>query len=278
VTDLHHYLAIAHQALDIAAPMLRQATPGHETVKDERDYATETDYAVERRLRRFLIEAAPHIGFLGEEEGWTGDRDRYWVLDPIDGTANFTHRLPLCAISLALIDGDHPMVGAVDLPYLAARYGAVRRAGAVCNGHPISASRTSSLGRALVAIGDYATGHDSAAKNAQRLALTAALAANAERLRMLGTAATDLVWVAHGRLDASVTLSNKPWDTAAGALIASEAGARVLDLDGSPHTTGSRATIATAPDLAGPLLALLATALDADQADGWPRQPPHPLD
>jgi hypothetical protein len=94
---------------------------------------------------------------------------------------------------------------------------------------------TTSLRDAIVAIGDYAVGHRADRQNELRLAATIQLTPRVHRIRMLGTAALDLAWVADGRLDASITLDNNPWDTLAGVLLAREAGARVVDADGSPH-------------------------------------------
>ena len=101
---------------------------------------------------------------------------------------------------------------------------------------------------------DYATGSEAASRNQIRLRITTVLAARAQRVRMLGSAAIDLAWVASGKLDASVMLSNKPWDTAAGVLIAREAGARVTDLGGRNHDLTSTATIAAAPGISDHLL------------------------
>ena len=110
-----------------------------------------------------------------------------------------------------------------------------------------------------MAIGDYAVGEGADRKNRVRLALTRRLAEQSQRVRMLGTAAIDLAWVAAGKLDASLTLSNKPWDMAAGALLVQEAGGRVLDRDGTDYTASSTATLAATPALADELRALLAT-------------------
>ncbi len=90
-----------------------------------------------------------------------------------------------------------------------------------------------------------------------RFGLLQSLVPRVERIRMLGSAAIDLAWVAAGRLDASVMLANKPWDVAAGVIIAREAGAEVLDLDGAQHSTGASATISAGPDLAGLLIKVL---------------------
>jgi myo-inositol-1(or 4)-monophosphatase len=108
-----------------------------------------------------------------------------------------------------------------------------------------------------VSLGDFAVGPKADQRNQRRHLIMQHLAAQAERIRMLGSAAIDLAWVAAGRLDASVMLANKPWDVAAGVIIAREAGAHVLDLDGSPHTPDSLATISTTPGVESELVELL---------------------
>lgn len=112
-------------------------------------------------------------------------------------------------------------------PLLGQRYHAIAADGAYADQARLSASRTGQLRDAVVAVGDYATGPRADRKNEQRLALTVQLAPRVHRLRMLGTAALDLAWVAAGRLDASITLTDKPWDTAAGVLLVREAGGAV---------------------------------------------------
>ncbi|MEZ5411212.1 MAG: inositol monophosphatase family protein [Acidimicrobiales bacterium] len=254
-------LPAALEAVDLAVQLFTTSAAGELTAKGERDYASEVDYAIEDRVRSFLHTRTPDIGFLGEEDGASGpSSDLYWVLDPIDGTVNYTHAIPLCGVSLALIAGNQPQLGVIDHPYLAARYTAVRDHGASRNGETIHVSDVDHLADALVAIGDYAVGEDAGAKNASRLQITAALAPRALRIRMFGASVVDLAWLAEGHTDASVALSNKAWDMAAGVIIASEAGARVSDLDGSPHSTESEATIAANPRLHPALLDVLHAA------------------
>jgi myo-inositol-1(or 4)-monophosphatase len=236
--------------------------PGPLTAKGDRDMASDLDFAVERAVRAHLCERTPGVAILGEEEGVSGDPDSelLWALDPIDGTANLVHGMPLTGVSLGLLYERRPVLGVIDLPFLDARYWAVEHAGAYVGDRRIAASRTTSLREAMVAIGDYAVGVGADEKNHLRLALTEHLAGRAQRVRMLGSAAIDLAWVAEGRLDASMTMSNQPWDTAAGVVIAREAGAVVIDRDGSDHTSSSVATIAVAPGVAEELLALVAWA------------------
>lgn len=107
----------------------------------------------------------------------------------------------------------------------------------------------------------YAVGERAVERNVERLRITARLAAAALRVRMFGSAAVDLAWVADGRLGASVMLANKPWDTAAGVLLAREAGALVVDRNGDHHTPGSRSTVAVAvaPGIRDELLDVIAS-------------------
>ncbi|MEO3854620.1 inositol monophosphatase family protein [Acrocarpospora sp. B8E8] len=185
----------------------------------------------------FPPRAPAEIGFLGKEEGITGNRNGLmWELDPIDGTANFTHSIPLFAISLGLIDDNRAVLGVIDLPFLGSPYSAAEGAGATCDGEPIHASATDTLNAAIVSIGDYAVGADAEQKNRLRIPLNHQLATRVQRVRMFGSAAIDLAWVAAGKSDACIMLlSNNPWDTAAGVIIAREAGAHILDIDGSPQ-------------------------------------------
>jgi myo-inositol-1(or 4)-monophosphatase len=101
-----------------------------------------------------------------------------------------------------------------------------------------------------VSIGGYAVGEEAATKNAKRLRLTAILAEQVERVRMFGTAALGLAWVAEGRTDGTITLANKPWDTSAGTLIARESGAIVMGKSGTRHDFSSTETIAVDPGIA----------------------------
>jgi myo-inositol-1(or 4)-monophosphatase len=260
--DPRSLLPVALRAADIASDLIRTRRPASVTEKSDRDLVSDVDVAIERAVRGYLHDATPDTGFLGEEEGQSGDPGTgwLWTLDPIDGTSNYAHGLPLCAISLALLRDGRPVVAVIDAPFLGERYHAVEGQGAYAGERLLKASATSRLRDAMVAIGDYATGDGADRKNELRLAATIQLTPRVHRIRMLGTAAVDLAWVADGRLDASVTLGNKPWDTSAGVLIAREAGAAVTDANGRPHDLNSAATIAAAPALISQLIPLIQAA------------------
>jgi myo-inositol-1(or 4)-monophosphatase len=260
--DQRHYLAVARRAAAEAAEVIRTHKPGRPTEKGDRDPVSEVDLAVERFVRDFLQNKTPEIGFLGEEEGGNStSHELLWMLDPIDGTVNFLHGLPLCAVSLSLCDRDTVVVAVINLPFIGTQYTALLGQGAFSDDKPLHVSQTSTLADALISIDQYAFGEDAERKNRLRLRLTERLAHDAQRVRMLGASAIDLAWTAEGRLDACIMLGNKPWDTSAGVLIAREAGARVLDDDGSQHSQQSRSTIAVTPGLEAELMAAIQAAL-----------------
>ncbi|MGA8112430.1 MAG: inositol monophosphatase [Actinocatenispora sp.] len=272
--NLAELLPVAREAADLGARHIRTHPPGRLTAKGDRDMASEVDYAVERALRRLLAERTPQIGFLGEEDGGSDlGRDATWVLDPLDGTANFVRGLPLCAVSLGLAYQGRAVLGVVALPYLDRTYWGGEGLGAWQDGRPAAPSAVTSLPEAMVALGDYGVGPGVAARNGVQLALTGALAGSAQRVRMLGSAAIDLVSVASGALDACIAFSNKPWDMMAGVAIARAAGASVVDADGTPHTFDSAATIAAPPGLVDQVLAAIAAARAGGSGTARPAPP-----
>jgi myo-inositol-1(or 4)-monophosphatase len=258
LTDGTGLLAAAWRAMDTAADMARTREPVVSRAKGDRDMVTNLDIEIERAVRASLAKDAPHVAFLGEEESQAGGTSELtWALDPIDGTANLVHGLPLFAVSLALVRDDSPILGIIDLPMLGRCYSAVKNQGARLNGEPVHVSGASDLADAMVIVGDYAVGDGAAGKNELRLAVTGQLARQVLRVRMLGSAAIDLAWLAEGKTDACITIGGHPWDIAAGVIIATEAGAQVTDLDGSPHTLRSSATIAAPPGLIAKIVRLI---------------------
>ena len=128
--DQRHYLAIARRAAVEAAELIRTHAPGRLTEKGDRDPASEVDLAVERFVRDFLHNKAPEVGFLGEEEGGNSTgHELLWMLDPIDGTVNFLHGFPLCAVSLSLCDANAVVAAVINLPFLGSQYTALLEGG-----------------------------------------------------------------------------------------------------------------------------------------------------
>jgi myo-inositol-1(or 4)-monophosphatase len=113
---------------------------------------------------------------------------------------------------------------------------------------------TEELRSATVTVGDYAVGEEADTKNQARLAVNGRLAQRALRVRMFGSAAIDLAWLAHGRADAAIIFGGKPWDLAAGVILVREAGGIVIEAMGAKHTLSSASAIAASPQLAGQVL------------------------
>ena len=257
-------LLAAEHAVDVGARILRQGRShiGALIAKGDRDFATDVDLQIESAIKISLANAAPSISFLGEEGGGEEERGQArWVLDPIDGTINFAKGSLLCAISLSLVVAGQPVLGIVDAPLLGERFIARQGAGAYLDGTPISVTEVSSLSEAIVGLSDFKVGVGSEEENRVHLAALARLARESLRVRMHGSAALDLAWLAAGRLNATVMLSNLPWDVTAGLLLVREAGGLVFDYDGSPHDAQSRYTIASAQRLVEPVRSIVSEAM-----------------
>jgi myo-inositol-1(or 4)-monophosphatase len=251
-------MAVACQAMDIARKIIQGHQPEVVSAKGDRDMVSDIDVQIEHAVRDYLQEQHPDIGFLGEEEGSRpGKHGLQWVLDPIDGTANFVKGIPLYSISLALVSHQEPVLGIIDIPAHGSRYSAALQQGAYHDKTRIHVRPTGKLNEAIITVGDYAVGSNAGARNQIRLAVTSQLAHKALRVRMLGSAAIDLAWLAHGRTDAAIIFGNKPWDTAAGVILVREAGGSVVDLDGYTHTLHSASTVAASPLLLEQALSLI---------------------
>ena len=201
------------------------------------DLVTDVDVAVEDSLKKSLGRILPGADFLAEESaGETELKDGpTWIVDPLDGTTNFAHRIPFVAVSVGLWHGGAVRMGIVHLPVLGEMYWAAQDQGAFLNGEEISVTDTRDLVQALVATGfpytiktdvDQVLGY-------MRRALMAT-----RGVRRCGSAATDLAFTAAGRFDAFFEIGLKPWDTAAGACLIREAGGMVSTMDGQDYLPG----------------------------------------
>jgi myo-inositol-1(or 4)-monophosphatase len=260
--ELSSLLFAAEQAVDRAASAMTRGRAHVRALIDKGDYgfATVVDVEIERLVRGFLREHAPEIPFLGEEGG--GDEllsDELWILDPIDGTANYADSSPLCAISLALLRRGRPALAVVDAPLLGERFVAIEGAGAFLNGARIQVARTE-VGDPLVALSDFAFGHKHLETNQLRFAVIEELVRRSMRLRIHGSVALDLAWLAAGRMSGTMALSNLPWDVSAGVLLVREAGGMVFDATGEAHGPNSHSTLASVPALQQTLVSVITEA------------------
>jgi myo-inositol-1(or 4)-monophosphatase len=193
-------------------------------LKGRNDLVSYVDKEAEKRLMNALSEALPEAGFINEESG-TRKAERYhWIIDPLDGTTNYIHGLPIYAVSVALTDSNDILLGCVYDPEHDELFFAQKGKGAFLNGTPISVSKTPMLKDALIATGfPYSYfNHIDAYLGALKEVLL-----KSRGIRRPGAAAIDLVWTACGRFDAFYESWLNPWDVAAGILIVREAGGYV---------------------------------------------------
>ncbi|MCW2612953.1 MAG: monophosphatase [Actinomycetota bacterium] len=233
------------------------------------DFATDADLAIERLVAEQLTRRTG-IGVHGEEHGGPPAAEgAMWILDPVDGTANYTRGIPLTGINLALLVDGCPALGLSWLPLLDQRYTAVEGGPLRCNGTELAPLRPGPLADVVVGFGNPHKSGPGKGRfpTAYRLALLEAIARRSLRVRVLGSTAVDLAWVASGMLGAAVCFGNHPWDTAPGARLIRSAGGIVTDLGGTPHGFDSRSVLAGAPGVHGEMLEVLAAVGDpADYA------------
>jgi len=211
------------------------------------DLVTEWDTRIERLIDRELAARAPGVPILGEElgrspgmpEGSAGER---WVVDPVDGTVNFAHGLPIFGISIAFERDGVPEAGVVVAPVLGWTFAAALGHGATRNGAPIRVSSTATLDRAMLVTGFPYDLRESPRNNFSEWNH---MQLRAGACRRLGSASLDLCFVAVGWMDGYWEMKLKPWDLSAGAIIVREAGGRVTAWDGGPFVSASGEVVAS---------------------------------
>lgn len=238
--------------------------PSRVTHKGAIDLVTDTDLAVEAFLKEGLARLLPGAAFLAEESsapvGPAVDSGPCWIIDPVDGTTNFVHRLSQVSTSVALWADGAVQLGVVNGPMLGPEgecFSALRDGGAFLNGWRVAVSRAEALTDALACTGfPYELeGRLELVLERLRRVLPAT-----QGMRRLGSAALDLAFVASGRLDVFYEDWLKPWDLAAGWLLVEEAGGCVSGLDGAPFRFGD-ALLATNGTLHPAMVELLGPTL-----------------
>lgn len=193
------------------------------------DLVTQTDLAVEALLVDLLPRLLPGSSVLAEESHQTLEPgDQTWIIDPVDGTTNYAHGLPMVAVSVGLWKDGRVEEGVVHVPMLGETFWAVRGGGAFLNDEPITVSTEGELQKSLIATGfpySFAEEIDAVSARFRRVLLAS------QGIRRMGSAAIDLAYTACGRFEGYYETGLKPWDTAAGWLLVEEAGGRVS----SPH-------------------------------------------
>ncbi|HEY6912790.1 MAG TPA: inositol monophosphatase family protein [Myxococcales bacterium] len=225
------------------------------------DLVTDADKASEESVLRVLRDRAPGARILAEESGASGEGEISFIVDPLDGTTNYAHGVPLFTCTVAAEENGVPVAGCTVDPlreesFFAARgKGAVLRRGFVERGLRVSLTRE--VVDALVCTGFPYGDRD---KLPQMLAAFGKFTELARGTRRLGSAALDLAYVAAGRLDGFWETGLRPWDVAAGQLLVEEAGGAVTRFDGSPHRLAGGEIVAAPPGLHEKMLQILTSA------------------
>jgi myo-inositol-1(or 4)-monophosphatase len=231
-------LNIAVRAARRAGDIIVRAIPRLESVevrsKGRNDYVTEVDRAAEADIIETIRRLHPDHAFLAEESGASAhSSDVVWIIDPLDGTTNFMHGFPTFAVSIAAQVRGRLEAAVVFDPMRQELFTAARGEGAQCEGRKIRVSKQATLEGALIATG-FPFRADSPWID-EYLAMLKAVMIKAAGLRRPGSAALDLAYVAAGRVDGFWEMGLKPWDTAAGTLLISEAGGRIGTLKGDDY-------------------------------------------
>jgi myo-inositol-1(or 4)-monophosphatase len=246
-------IAAAYKAAEILRSRFGNISRIHK--KDAVEIVTEADTESEKEIISAIQARFPEHSILSEEAGPIGDNSEFkWVIDPLDGTVNFAHQVPIFCISIALTYQDDIVLGVVLNPVDGQLYTALRGQGAHLNGRPIQVSKATAVSDSLLVTGfpyhileifePIITRYGNCLKASQAV-------------RRLGSAALDICYVACGRFEGFWEQCLKPWDTAAGALIASEAGANVTTFSNQPYRLGDQEILVTNGHIHDEMLGLL---------------------
>lgn len=192
---------------------------------------TDADHASEEALIAFIRSRHPGHAILAEESGRTEGAEYQWIIDPLDGTTNYAHRIPHFCVSVAVRGEAGVLAGAVFDPLRNEMFSAAKGMGAHLNGAPIRTSDATDIGRSVLFTGFP---YDIRESPEVPLGLFNRLIRRAQGIRRMGAAALDLAYVASGRVEGFFEFGLKPWDIAAGALLVWEAGGQMGLIDSSP--------------------------------------------
>lgn len=245
--QLKIFLDVATESVLAAGAVLKDRWGKFNNVREkgrQGDLVTEADKLAEAEVLKVLERHLPDHQILAEESGSLGNANsKYlWAIDPLDGTTNYAHGLPLVATSVGLMIDGVPAVGAVYNPFSDELFRAAEGLGATCNRIPIQVSETAELSKSLLITG---FAYDRRETTDNNYAEFCHLTHLTQGVRRLGCASMDLAAVACGRLDGYWERGIQPWDMAAGIVILREAGGKVTAYDGTPLDIGSGRILAT---------------------------------
>ena len=219
------------------------------------DLVSYVDKNAEKQLVRNLVKLIPEAGFITEEETLNTTGAVFnWIIDPLDGTTNFIHGLPTYAISIALYEDGQPVIGVVYEINRGEMFSTYKGGGAYLNNKEISVSKRTALSETLIGTGFPYYQFD---KQEAYMQLLSEMMRSCHGLRRIGSAATDLAYVACGRFDGFFEYNLNSWDVAAGAYLVQQAGGNILNFSGGTEFIQQREILATNGHIDGELLAIM---------------------
>jgi myo-inositol-1(or 4)-monophosphatase len=219
------------------------------------DLFTQADLDSEQTIIKTIRKKFPDHGFISEEAGRTFDKKAaQWIIDPLDGTINYVHGIALFTVSIAFSLNNEIKIGVVFNPFSVELFTAVKGHGAQLNGQPIKVSSTKSIAKCILATGFPYNFKTSLEPIIQRFQQCLSVC---QGIRQLGSAALDLCYVACGRFDGFWEQNLSPWDTAAGSLIAHEAGAKITNFSNQPYNLDEKEILASNGHIHEELISLL---------------------
>lgn len=251
------FLAVAREAAEAAGRMLRAGLVKAKEIryKGRVDLVTNFDRLAQDLIIGRISSAYPRHAFLAEEGPPPGGSSEFlWVIDPLDGTTNFAHGLPVFSVSIGLLQGGAPVAGVVFDPARGDMFTATVGGGTFLGKRRVRVSVVSDLDRSLLATGFPYDIRESPVNNLDHFQN---FCLRAQAVRRCGSAALDLCYLACGRFDGFWELKLKPWDVAAGALIVVEAGGRVSDIDGGDFLIDNGEMVASNGRIHESMLAVL---------------------
>ena len=219
------------------------------------DLVTEADTESEKQIMETILKAFPDHAILAEESGVNkGTAEYKWLTDPLDGTTNYVHQLPLFTIAIALAVRDKIELGLILNPMDGELYSAIAGKGAELNGKPIKVSSNASVSNSLLVTGFPYDFNEIVEPAMKRFSV---FQQASQGVRRLGSAALDLCYVACGRFDGFWEQNLKPWEKAAGAIIATEAGAVITDFSNQPFSINQKEILVSNGKIHQEMLSLL---------------------
>lgn len=271
--DLPRLLDVASGVLDAAAPAFVGGFGAPSVVhKGANDFATQVDLDLERTIGDQL-HTATGIPVHGEEFGGPPvEHGTVWVLDPVDGTFNYSTGVPLCGMLLALLVDGQVVLGLTWLPLVARRYAAVADGPLFCEGSQLIPPEPAGLDRSAIAFGPFDVTAHGRYPGARRADLLEVLSSRAGKLRMTGSTGVDLAYTAAGVFGGAIAFGGHPWDNAAGVALVRAAGGIATDLAGNPWTVSSPSVVAGRSGVHGEIMAIIGEVI----GDDWSADPPNP--